>query len=47
MQVVMCGYQNLGPPTPRTLIGSRHEVVGVVAHPTGGQVYEHIWADRR
>ncbi|OZC65832.1 methionyl-tRNA formyltransferase [Rhodococcus sp. 06-462-5] len=45
MRVVMFGYQTWGHKTLQALIESRHDVVGVVTHPTSDQAYESIWAD--
>ena len=45
MKVVLFAYQTWGHRVLESLIASRHEVVLVVTHPPGEDVYETIWTD--
>jgi methionyl-tRNA formyltransferase len=45
MKVVLFAYQTWGHRVLEALLGSRHEVVLVVTHPPGDDVYETLWTD--
>jgi len=45
MRVAMFGYQTWGHRTLDALLGSTHDVVGVVTHPASDHAYEKIWND--
>ena len=45
MKVILFAYQTWGHRVLQALVESRHEVVLVVTHPPGDDVYETIWTD--
>ena len=45
MRVAMFGYQTWGHRTLDALLGSTHDIVGVVTHPASDHAYEKIWDD--
>lgn len=45
MRVIVFGYQTWGYRTLQAILGSKHDVILAVTHPTGDNPYEQMWSD--